>query len=110
MSSEVGTALFEGLASAWTSRLDEHRPMPVKTEANADALSQYVDISVPDRAIAMPVAEIARLQRAGKITPQTVAQWGIQDQIDKSEGKGDVVIPFRSFIKARMAPVQNITP
>jgi len=47
MSSEVGTALFEGLASAWTSRLDEHRPMPVKIEANADALPRPREAHAP---------------------------------------------------------------
>lgn len=76
----------------------------MRLSASASALSQYVDISVPDRDIAMPVAEIERLQKIGKITPQTVAQWGVQDQIDKSGGKGDVVIPLRSFMKARLAP------
>ncbi len=76
----------------------------MRLSASAGALSQYVDISVPDRDIAMPVAEIERLQKIGKITPQTVAQWGVQDQIDKSGGKGDVVIPLRSFMKARLAP------
>lgn len=76
----------------------------MRISANADALSQYVDISVPNRAVAMPIAEVTRLLDSGKITPEIVKQWGVEDQVANGGTTGDIVIPLRRLMKARLAP------
>ncbi len=103
---EVSTAHARAANALVSDFADSMRAVQygMRISANGDALSQYVDISVPNRAVAMPIAEVTRLLESGKITPEIVKQWGVEGQVANGGTAGDVVIPLRRLMKARLAP------